>query len=139
MSLAATTSCSAYVPKSRSNPTTSPATRLPTGSDDVRTGRGDDAGEVPAQAGVVGLVDQPHPVEHASGERQVGRVDRGCGDVDPDLARSGLDDGYVDDLDGVGSAGGADDRGAEGGGHVRLLWTHQCCATTMDQLLSNGK
>ena len=32
---------------------------------DVRAGRGDGAGEVPAQAGVVGLVDQPEPVEHA--------------------------------------------------------------------------
>ena len=100
---------------------------------DVRAGGGDGAGEVPAQAGVVGLVDQPEPVEHAGGERQVDGVDRGPGDLDPDLARPGLDDGYLDDLDGVGTARGADDSGAEGGGHVRLLWTHQCCSTTMDQ------
>jgi hypothetical protein len=41
------------------------------GEVDIRTGRGDGTCEVPAQAGVVGLVDQPEPVEHARGEPQV--------------------------------------------------------------------
>ena len=62
---------------------------------------------------MVGLVDQAEPVEDPGGERQVDRVDRGPGDLDPDLAGPGLDDGYVDDLDGVGTARGADDGGAE--------------------------
>ena len=35
---------------------------------DIRAGRGDDAGEVPAQAGVVGLVDQPSLVEEPGGD-----------------------------------------------------------------------
>ena len=34
---------------------------------DARAGGGDGAGEVPAQAGVVGLVDQPEPVEDPGG------------------------------------------------------------------------
>ncbi len=35
---------------------------------DVRAGGGDGAGEVPADAGVVGLVDQSHSVEDAGGD-----------------------------------------------------------------------
>jgi hypothetical protein len=81
---------------------------------------------------VVGLVDQPEPVEHPVGQRQVDGVDRGRGDLDPDLAGPGLDDGYIDDLDGVWTARGAGDRGAEGRGHGRLLWRYQCCSSTRD-------
>ena len=75
---------------------------------------------------MVGLVDQPEPVEHPGGDRQVNGIDRSPGDLDEDLARPGRDGGHVDDLDGVGTAGGADDSGTEGGGHgLLLLWTDQ--------------
>ena len=77
------------MPKSRSKPST---TGDP-GADrqvDAGAGRSDGAGEVPAQAGVVGLVDQAQGVEEAAGDAEVDRVDR-CGrDLDPDLAGAGL-------------------------------------------------
>ena len=91
-----------------------PATRVPIGQPYAGTGGGDGAGEVPAQAGPLGLVDQPHAVEDAARDREVNRVDRCGGDLDPDLAGTGLDDGDVDDLDGVGAARSADDGGTEG-------------------------
>ena len=80
----------------------------------ARPGGDDGAGEVPAQAGVVGLVDQPRARGRRRRDRQVDRVDRRRGDLDPDLAGPRLDHGNVDDLDRVGSARGADDGGAEG-------------------------
>src|SRR5215217_1420031 len=92
------------------------------GQVDAGAGGDDGAGEVPAQAGPLGLVDQPHGVEEAARDREVDGVDRRGGDPNPDLAGPGLDDGNVDDLDRVGSARSADDGGAEGGGaHVSLL------------------
>ncbi len=44
-------------------------------------------------------------MEDAARDPEVDGVDRRGGDRDPDLAGSGLDDGNVDDLDRVGSAG----------------------------------
>ena len=104
-------------------------------------GSDDRAGEVPAQAGPLGLVDQPQLVEEAAGDREVDGVDRRGGDLDPDLAWARLDDGNIDDLDRVGSAWRADHGGAEGGrahGWAPLLW----CSLSLHHgglLLSIGK
>lgn len=56
---------------------------------DVQAGRGDGPGEVPAQPCVVGLVDQPEVVEEPGGDPEVDRIDRGLGDLAPDLSRPG--------------------------------------------------
>ncbi len=67
-----------------------PATLVPDGQVHARAGGGDGPGEVPAQAGVIGLVDQPEAVEDASGDPEVHGVDRCGSDLDPDLAGPGL-------------------------------------------------
>jgi len=108
-------SCSAYVPKAveAAHHACDPgADRQPY----ARTGGGDVAGEVPAETCPLGLVDQPHAVEDAARDREVDRVDRCGGDLDPHLTGSRGHEGDVDDLDRAGAARNADDGGAEGGG-----------------------
>ena len=63
-----------------------------------------------------GWLISPIPWKNAARDREVDGVDRRGGDLDPDLAGPGLDDGNVDDLDRVGSGRRANDGGAEGGG-----------------------
>src|SRR5690606_18581816 len=81
---------------------------------DAGAGGQDGAGEVPAQARVVGLVDQAHLVQAAACDREVDGVDWRGGDRDPDLPGTGVNDGHCDDLDGVGAVRLSDDGGPVG-------------------------
>ena len=58
----------------------------------AQAGGDDGSGEVPAQAGPLRLVDQPHTVEEPGRHREVDGVDRRGGDLYPDLAGPGFDD-----------------------------------------------
>ena len=51
------------------------------------SGCDDLAGEVPAEPGPLGLIDQPQSVEDAPGDGEIDRVHRRGNDRDPDLAR----------------------------------------------------
>jgi hypothetical protein len=99
-----------------------PATRVAGGQLDARPRRVHDAGELPAQAGVFGLLDQPDRVEESRCDAEVRGIDRRRGDGDPDLAGAELGDGHLDDLDRVGPVRDADDGGAECGS------THGFCS-----------
>ena len=58
---------------------------------------------------------------HSSGLTACRLVDGSLGSTHMALTLVSLDDGHVDDLDGVGLAGSGDDGGAEGGAHWFLL------------------
>ena len=96
---------------------------------DAGAGRDDRAGEVPAQAGVVGLVDQPHPVEHPGGHGEVDRVDRGPGDLrpGPGPARARRTGTSMISM-APGPPGVRTTAVRKVRGHVRLLWTYECCS-----------
>ena len=86
---------------------------------DPRPGLEDGAGEVPAEAGVLRLVDHPGLVQHAPADEEVDRVDGRGRHGDPDLTGLEREDREVEERDRVGLAGLGDDGGAEGGAGLR--------------------
>ena len=112
-SAAGSTSCSAYVPKSRSKPADQPGHPGAGREVDARTGFEDGAGEVPAETGVLGLVDEAGLVQDAASDDEVDRVDVAAATATrtwPALERT---DREVEDGDRVGLAGPGHDGGAE--------------------------
>ena len=92
---------------------------------DARAGLENGAGEVPAEAGVLRLVDDARPVQPAAPDEDVDRVDGRGRHGDPDLAGLEGRDREVEERDRVGLAGLGDDGGAEGGCWSWFL--HRCC------------